>query len=136
MPIVYRIIPEQKLLYVKGTGRVTADEIMTEGATMFADSEWTNGFHVLLDYREISELGVTREGVGRIVHQDKANEHLFDKSKCAIVAGSDVVFGVSRMWESLSQENKVTTMVFRHFEDALKWLGLDESVVHSIEDLP
>ena len=119
MTIRYKIIPDLKILYVRGMGKVTADEIITGGARMFAASEWTNGFNILLDYREISELSVKTEDINKLVDQDKTNKHLFDKSKCAIVAGSDLVFGVSRMWEILSEDKKNAKMVFRNIEDAL-----------------
>ena len=126
MSLKYKIIPDLKIAYLKATGKVTADEIITEGARMFADSEWNNGFHVLLDYRGITDLIAKTSDIEKIVHQDKRNEHLFNKSKCAIVAGSDFVFGLSRMWEALSGNTKITTMVFRSIEDSLKWFGLDE----------
>jgi hypothetical protein len=41
MTIIYKIIPDLKTAYFKGTGKVTADEIMAERARMFAESEWT-----------------------------------------------------------------------------------------------
>jgi hypothetical protein len=96
----------------------------------------TNGFNILIDYREIAELIAKTEDIEKIVNQDKTIEPLFDKSKCAIVAGSDLVFGVSRMWEALSADTKIMTMVFRNIEDSLGWLGLDESVFQSIKELP
>ena len=109
---------------------------MTTGSKIFANSEWINGFNILLDYREISELGVKTEDIENIVDQDKRNEYLFDKSKCAIVADSDLVFGLSRMWEAYSEDTKIKAMVFRNIEDSLRWLGMDEMVYQSIKELP
>ncbi len=136
MPLKYKIISDLKMAYVRGAGKVTSDEIMTEGARMFAENEWINGFNILCDYREITEFGVKTEDMGKIVSQDKNNEFLFDQSKCAIVAGSNLVFGVSRMWKTLSEDNKIETMVFRNIEDSLRWLGMDELVFQSIKELP
>ena len=136
MPLKYKIFSDLKIVYVRGTGKVTADEIMTTGSKIFANSEWINGFNILLDYREISELGVKTEDIENIVDQDKRNEYLFDKSKCAIVADSDLVFGLSRMWEAYSEDTKIKAMVFRNIEDSLRWLGMDEMVYQSIKELP
>ena len=136
MPLKHKIISDLKMVYVRGTGKVTADEIMTTGARIFTDSEWVNGFNIILDYREITELHVKTEDVKKIVAQDKRNEHLFNQSKCAIVAGSDLVFGLSRMWEAFSEDTKIETMVFRNIEDSLRWLGMDEIVYQSIKELP
>ncbi len=136
MPLKYKIIPELKIVYVRGTEKVTTDDIMTEGARMFAENEWANGFNILCDYREITDFNLKTEDIEKIVDQDKNNELLFDKSKCAIVAGSDLIFGISRMWEILSEDNKIMTMIFRNIEDALKWLGINELVFQSIKELP
>ncbi len=135
MSLIYKVVPDLKIAYVKGSGKVTTEEILKKGAGMFAESEWTNGFNVLIDYREITKFIVKTEDMGRIVSQDMSNEFLFDQSKCAIVASSDLVFGVSRMWETFSEKNKITTMIFRNIEDALKWLDMDEHALQSIEDM-
>ena len=136
MPLKYKIFSDLKIVYVRGTGKVTADEIMTTGAKIFANSKWINGFNILLDYREISELGVKSEDIENIVDQDKRNEYLFDQSKCAIVADNDLVFGLSRMWEAYSEDTKIKAMVFRNIEDSLRWLDMDEMVYQSIKELP
>lgn len=135
MPLQYRIFPDLKIAYVKGEGKVTADEIITQGARMFAEKEWFNGFSVLCDYREIDVFDLETEDIDGIVNQDKINERLFDQSKCAIVSGSNVVFGISRMWEILSENNRIETMVYRDIEDALRWLGIDEHIFQSIKEL-
>ncbi len=136
MPLKYRIVPALKIAYVRGAGTVTANEIMIEGAKMLAENEWVNGYHILCDYREITDFNLMIEDLNRIVSQDQENELLFDQSKCAIVAGSDFVFGISRMWETLSEYTKVKTMVFKNIKDSLCWLGIDEHVFQSIKELP
>ena len=136
MPVKYKIVSDQKFVYVKATGEVTADEIMIEGARMFTDSEWINGFNILCDYRKITEFDLKSSDLSQIVEQDKNNEPLFDKSKYAIVADSDLVFGISRMWEILSENNLITTMIFRNTIDSLRWLNLEESVFQSVKDMP
>lgn len=136
MSLKYRIVPDLKIAYVNGSGRVTANDILEEGARMFAESEWCNGFNILCDYSEITDFRVNFEGLTKIIEQDKNNELLFDQSKCAIVASSDHVFGFSRMWETLSENTKIETMIFRNIEDSLKWLGVDKHVFQSIKESP
>lgn len=136
MSLKYKIIPDLKIAYVRGTEKVTADEIMTEGARMFAETEWVNGFNILCNYSEITDFNLKTEEINKIVTQDKYNERLFDRSKCAIVAGNNLVFGLSRMWEILSSNNMIETNVFRNIEDSFRWLGLEEDVFKSIKDLP
>jgi len=136
MALEYRIVSAQRFVHVRGVGKVTADDIMTEGARMFAESEWVNGFSILCDYRKITDFNLQTEDMRRITSQDKSNELLFDQSKCAIVAVSGLVYGLSRMWEALSENTKLETMVFRNIEDSLRWLGIEANVFQSIEELP
>ena len=133
MPITYTIVPGQKTAYVKGTGKVSIEDIMQEGAKMFAQSEWENGYNLLCDYREVTELDIDMDDVGRIVDQDMKNESVFDKSKCAIVATKDLVYGFTRMWDSLSANIRLTKEVFRDINDAIDWLDLDLDILESLE---
>lgn len=135
MPISYTIVPDQKIAYIKAWGKVVVEEIMTEGTRMFAETEWENGFNILCDYREITDFNLKNEDVEQVVDQDKKHEHLFDKSKLAIVAKSDLVFGISRMWEMLSLDSNLTKMIFRDMNDAENWLGLDSSFLDSMNRL-
>jgi len=136
MPILYKIVPDKNFAYVKASRKVTVDEIMTAGARMFAEAEWANGFNILCDYRETTEFNLSNEDIQRVVAQDKAHEPNFDKSKSAIVATSDLVFGLSRMWEILSENTNLTTMVFRDIHKAIAWLKIDMDFLALIKNLP
>ncbi len=134
MAVYYRIVPELRVAYVRVAGKITVEEIMIEGGEMFAEKEWVNGYHILCDYREVLDLNLTTEDLNRIVVQDKSNELLFNKSKCAIVAGNDFVYGISRMWEALSESTQIQTMVFKNMKDSLLWLNIEEHVFLSNTD--
>jgi hypothetical protein len=136
MPILYRIFPDQKVAYIKAWGKTTIDEIMIEGARMFAETEWENGFNILCDYREITEVNPTYQDIEKIVDQDKRNEPLFDNSKCAVVAKNDLIFGLSRMWEILSENTNLKKMVFKDINEARSWLGLEVDFLDGMLKLP
>ena len=136
MPLTYKIVPEHNCAYIKVWGEVSVDEIMTEGAKMFAETEWKNGFNILCDYREITDFDLDRKDIEKVINQDRQHEPIFDKSKCAIVANADLVYGFSRMWEILSGDIELTRMVFRDINDAQKWLGLDSDFLDSMNRLP
>ena len=48
------------------------------------------------------------------------------------MANSDLVFGLSRMWEMLSADTKLTKRVFRNINDAIIWIGLDLDILDSM----
>ena len=103
---------------------------------MFAEAEWVNGFNILCDYREITEFNLSNEDIQKVATQDKAHEPIFDKSKCAIVTTSDLVFGLSRMWEIFSHNTNLTTMVFRDIHEAIGWLKIDMDFLALLKKLP
>ena len=88
MPIAYRILPDKKLAYIRAWEEVTVDDVMVEGARMFAETEWENGFNILCDYREVTKFDLRYDDIEKVVGQDRKNEPQFDKSKCAVVATS------------------------------------------------
>ncbi len=132
MPIQYRIFPGHKVAYIKAWGKLTIDEILTEGAKMFAETEWKNGFNILCDYQEVTGFNPTYDDIRKIVNQDKHHEPLFNNSKCAVVAKTDLVFGLSRMWEILSENTNLEKMVFRDIHQAKDWLCLDAEFTDSL----
>lgn len=125
MSILYRIFPGKKVAYIKASGIINVDEIIIEGARMFAETEWQNGFNILCDYRAITEFDLSNEDIKMIADRDKVHEPIFDKSKCAVVATSDLIFGLSRMWEIISEDTSLTTMIFRDIRKAIDWLEID-----------
>jgi hypothetical protein len=50
---------------------------------------------------------------------------------CAIVAGSDVLFGMMRMFEVFARDSFVITQVFRSTADAEVWLAAQERKIDS-----
>ena len=135
MPVTYKISPELNVAYMKAWGNVSVDEILTAGVKMFTDTQWENGLNILIDYRDTQEFAIKAEDVKKVVQQDRQNEPLFDKSKCAIVANTDLIFGISRMWEILSEDINIPRMVFRDINDARIWLGLDSSFLDLMNKL-
>jgi hypothetical protein len=136
MPLKHKIVSDLKFVYIKVSGEITADEIMLEGVRIFTDREWVNGFNILCDYRETTAINLTPSDIRRIIKQDINNVPLFDKSKFAILADKDLIFGFSRMWEILSENNPIKTMVFRNISDSLRWLDMEDHIFQSIKDLP
>ncbi len=107
---------------------------MTEGAKLFAETEWQNGFNVLCDYRKITEFHLDTEDIRTVVDQDKKHEYLFDQSKCAIVGKNDLIFGYARMWEIFSQDTDIDIMVFRDINEAIIWLEMDIGFLSTMEN--
>jgi len=62
-----------------------------------------------MDIRTISE---------RDIRTSKINRQIIT----AVVAGEDVVFGLSRMWQAYSDNPSLITSVFRSMDEAEQWI--------------
>jgi hypothetical protein len=75
-----------------------------------------------LSHADLSAL--TNSHIEKIISYAKSKSHLREGGKTAIVALKDIDYGVSRMYEILSElkEHPVSHSVFRNRDEALKWL--------------
>jgi hypothetical protein len=72
------------------------------------------------------EVGFTSEGVARMIDVMESTAHRRSAAKAAIVVGSDVAFGMGRMFEIQSLERAEPTFrIFRDMGDACRWLGVE-----------
>ena len=136
MPIQYTMIPDLKLVYVYASGSITGHDILAEGARMFQEQKWSNGFSILCDYRDIQQFNVDYDGILNIVSQDKQHEALFDQSKFAILTGTDVTYGIARMWTSLSVHTQIHSRIFKTLEDSLEWMNVDHLSFQTVVGSP
>lgn len=75
----------------------------------------------LADMREVERLDLSTKAVKQLVSLFEAPE-LQSESKLAIVAASDHVFGMARMYEILSSNTSEHIQVFRDMAQAEAWL--------------
>ena len=88
------------------------------------DDAWEPGFDVLVDVREADLAKLSSDGLRTLaVVIAGYMRGLEGKSKAAILAAHDAVFGLGRMYEAYTDESPETVQVFRDPQQALSWLG-------------
>jgi hypothetical protein len=65
MPASYLIDPARGVVFSRAWGVLTDEEILAHGRVLRADARLTPGFRQLADFRDVTTLGVTSEGVRR-----------------------------------------------------------------------
>ena len=75
----------------------------------------------LADMTQVERLEISTKAVRQLVSMFEAPE-LQSDSKLAIVAASDHVFGMARMYETLSSHTSEHIRVFRDMAEAEAWL--------------
>ena len=122
MPLTYEDTKDGGIL-VKGKGVISAKEIIEINNDLYRSPENILKIkYQLWDLTNVSEILVSSEDINAFAKQDAAAARVNPKMIIAIVASSDLIFGLSRMWEAYSYNSPFQSMVFRNIEDAEKWI--------------
>lgn len=76
----------------------------------------------LWDLSNVKKILLSNEDIVAFTKQDAAAAKINSNMIIAIVASSDLIYGLSRMWEANSDSSPFKSMVFRNIEDAEKWI--------------
>ena len=107
-----------ELVVISFEGEITDSEIFEASLSIKSNPKHRPYFNQLVDMLAVTSGEVSRMGLHRIMHMN-----LFGiGSRRAIVADSDLLFGMSRMFEILRQEGKEEIQVFHTLEEAELWL--------------
>ncbi len=121
MPVTYRIDRELRRIVTSCSGFTTLKEVLAHFEELELDPDCPPHADVLLDLSEVTSL----PNVGQI---RAAAERAADTGRrigfgaCAIVAGSELLFGMARLFETLTETHLTRTAVFRSREAAETWL--------------
>jgi hypothetical protein len=116
MPVSYRIEPTSECIFVTLEGIVTDEEIIKGQRKMFCEPLFVGRYPRLIDATGVTNLAVTAHAV-RIVSRAAAGRGV---RRVALVANSDFVYAMMRMYEGYAYE--VECFVCRERDEALAWL--------------
>jgi hypothetical protein len=133
--INYRILPEKKLIAICNWGKTTVEDIVKFSQDLRSDPGFSQSYDSIVDNTQLESIYTGDE-------IKKLSNPRIDTSKSvgkvAIIAPADIIYGMSRMHELISETKSPHKIhVFRDTGSALKWLdreGLDiESIFEEIK---
>lgn len=124
MPIDYEWDEKAGLIRTRMWGEVTDDDIDAHTLKIFKDTRLTPPISEIIDSLDVVKLSVTSKSLKKIADGARANKEKFVGHRTAIVSATDVIFGMARMYEMLSDVagSPIKISAFRNFGDALAWL--------------
>jgi hypothetical protein len=127
MPLTYSIELNESLILAIAGGTVTNQDLSGYVSSLAKDARVKPGMKELIDLRGAVEAEVTSNGLLSLATFSLSQKERFRGIKCAVVADRDLAFGLARMYEAYSEGEgiPVDRKVFREFDDACKWLGID-----------
>lgn len=116
----------------KCTGELTDANLRHFNQTFYKDPRFDEMRYQLCDFLGVTKVGITIACVREAVRQDteasKRNPHV----KVALVTDSQLLFGLSRMYEQIGYESKWETGIFSTVAEGRAWVNATlESRVHN-----
>jgi len=122
MPVQIEYIDGGAGVLWTGTGVVTGRELHDANAEIYSDDHVFDQRYQLVNLVNVERFDVTPEDIREIAAQDRAgaakNPHII----VAVAGESDLVFGLSRMWEAHVDKSPLKTCVFRTVAEAREWI--------------
>ena len=123
MPIEIKYCCDGAGYLVIGTGVVSGNDILRANEIIFESAEVIKKTRFYLDdWTEATSTSVTVAELYRAVSQDKTAAKINPDIVIATACGSDLLFGMSRMWEALADEVPWKTLTTRSLIEAKEWI--------------
>lgn len=120
LPVSYRIDPTAGVVFSVWEGDVTLAEAVQHNDALRSDPAFHPGMNQLSDARLVTST-VTAKGIRALAQTSPFGRG----SRRAIVAQTDLVFGVSRQYALQTKGDGGEVMLFKDMQFAIEWLGLD-----------
>ena len=89
----------------------------------------------LSDFTAAKKFEISTQKVEQIAELCRSSSTVNSEAIVAVVANQNLIYGLARMWEMLSDEMNWETMVFRNREDAEAWIKERVKEKYGIDDL-
>ncbi len=121
MPVTYAIDAQERVIRTRCVGRVTLAEVVGHFRELERDPDCVGRLDVLLDLSETNSLPRTQD-IQAIPNELARIREKIRFEACAIVASTDALFGMLRMFEVLAERYFRVIHVFRSRAEAETWL--------------
>jgi len=130
MKIDYQINHMQQLVLARARNVLTEDDIFDYQREVWSRNDVT-GFNELLDLSAVEQIDLTStDSIEEFARLAVSMDIPATATRFAIVAPTDLMFGLGRMYEAYRNRNEQSTKqarVFRSRSEALAWLAASSS---------
>jgi hypothetical protein len=121
MPVEYRVDPEKRAIFGSMKSPLTFEEYRSAIEAIVQSREHPPDIRTLWDLRELDFSEIDRSFEEGLI---KISEELPQRGspRIAFVVGTDLAFGMIRMFESLAERLGYETMVFKSYTEGEDWL--------------
>jgi hypothetical protein len=126
MPVTVAVDAAERIRYTTMSGDVCETDLIAAFMRAMDDPRIDPTLDQIVDMRGVQRLDVSAAGVWRLAQVVSAADPPDVARRVAIVASSDYLFGMARMYEALRATAAAPEVyqVFRDMAAAREWLGL------------
>lgn len=123
-PIDFEIDEAAGIVWSVAHGTLTAEELVEFGRSLFAEPKLPSPYRGLCDLRDVTRFEGSTAAIRALASLAKSSPARAPGGRLAFVTGSASLFGLSRMYELLSDTPGFETRIFQDEMDAaLSWLA-------------
>lgn len=122
MEILFDTISDGKILWTRFVGDLDDAGLLQYYQRMKTENMLQKYKRELVDGRQIGAMHTTAEGQQELAVLVGGLEDQLRGYRLAMVADSDLVFGMFRMWDMQRADLDYEVRVFRDYDEALAWL--------------
>ena len=109
---------------IKGAGKLRGYELIQCNEEIYADEKLTQQVNYqICDFLEVEELIVSAGDIHQLAGQDKSASLSSGSLIIAIVAKESYHYGLSRMWQALSENEGLVSAIFSTMDEAERWIA-------------
>ena len=121
MPMEYAIDKAARMIFTRAWGTLTDEELLGYQRRLRADPAHNPAYSELVDFSQVEQAPVSTDAI-----QALADNALWEPGvRLAIIAPTDLKFGLTRMYQAMSPDESQQIHVFRNKLEARAWLGLE-----------
>lgn len=115
---------EDSIVRSSAKGKLQKKDLEEYLLELLKDPRYTQDMKEICDLRE-AELDMSMKDVHNYAQFMKEVDHNFHNCSLAIITSSDLLFGLGRIYYSLTNSLNLKKNIFRSIEQAEKWLQTD-----------
>lgn len=125
MPIDFEHDAERKLLTIRMHGDLSDEDLIGYANHAVVDEQIEAATNDFIDLSAVVTISASSEALRRVNAILVEGGRTRNEGKMAILAPTDLAFGMARMFQSYHDAGAIEVQVFRTAHEARAWLALD-----------
>jgi len=119
VPYVYKVYKERRLVLTTAFGVFCLADLLAYREQILKDPDFDPTYSQIADFTQVRQVGIS----GREVEQYAQFDLFSARSRRALVAPTDVEYGLCRVFETVREDRgEMGVRVFRTLDEALDWV--------------